>query len=226
MGLYFNEDEHPYIYRNDEEINEPNQSIANIDEWSEFIAAQKKNNSILQKSFMDLNTFVEHQEQIRKNQSRKIYYQLNDLRKYDRKHDKVHESVKERLAGIDENSSRLEEKLEQETHFKKEVMEQLLQVSGTNDEIEQRLKSLEAANAKLLSKLNDQQEFQREMTGQISKQEERHQEVIGRLDNQEAVTEKILRQVINIRSILFERVNYLLKKLRTATNSLPPMFTN
>ncbi|VEF46739.1 Uncharacterised protein [Bacillus freudenreichii] len=216
MGLYFNEEEHPYIYQSNEDIDEPNQSVANIDEWSEFMEAQKKANYILQKSFLDLNRLVEHQEKVRKNQWKKISYQLKDLRRYDRKQDEVHENVKEHLTGIDEKNRRLEEMLEQETLFKKEVMEQLLQVGGTNEEIEKRLKSVEAANAELLTKLNDQQEFQREMTEQISKQEERHQEVIGRLDNQEAITEKILRQVINIRSILFERANYLAEKIENS----------
>ncbi|WP_144462510.1 hypothetical protein [Siminovitchia fortis] len=216
MGLYINEEEHLYIYKSEEEIDEPNQSVAQIDEWAEFLDVQKKANAIWQQSFSDLNKMVEHQEQVRKNQWKKISYQLKDLRRIDRKHDEAHENVKEQLTAIDEKSRRLEEMLDEETLFKKDVMEQLLQVSGTNEEIENRLKSVEADNEELLTKLNEQYELQREMAEQISKQEERHQEVISRLDSQEAVTEKILRQVTNIRSILFERANYLAEKIENS----------
>ncbi len=216
MGLYFNEEEHLYIYKNDEEIDAPNQSVVEIDEWTEFKEAQKKANVILQQSFLDLNKMVEHQERIRKNQWKNITYQLKDLRRYDRKHDEIHEDVKDRLTAIDDKNRRLEDMLGEEKLFKEEVMEKLLEASGTNEEIEKRLKSVEIDNEKLLTRLNEQYELQKEMAVQISKQEERHREVIGRLDNQEAITEKILRQVTNIRSILFERANYLAEKIENS----------
>ncbi|WP_313433029.1 hypothetical protein [Siminovitchia terrae] len=215
MSLYFNEEEH-YIYKSEEKIDEPNQSVAQIDEWSEFMEAQKKANSILQQSFWDLNQVMKNQEQIRKNQWKKMNYQLKELRRNDRNHAEDHENVKGQLMAIDEKNQKLEGMLEQEILFKKEVMEQLLQVSGTNAEIEQRLKSVEVDNEELLTKLNEQYELQKEMTEQVLKQEERHQEVISRLDNQEAITEKILRQVTNIRSILFERANYLAEKIENS----------
>ncbi len=215
MGLYFNEEEQ-YIYQSEEEIDEPNQSVAQIDEWSEFMEAQKKANSILQQSFLDLHQVMKNHEQIRKNQWKKINYQLKDLRRNDRNHAEDYENVKGQLTTINEKNQTLEEMLEEEVLFKREVMEQLLQVSGTNVEIEQRLKSVEVDNAELLAKLNKQYELQKEMTEHISKQEERHQEVMSRLDNQEAITEKILRQVTNIRSILFERANYLAEKIENS----------
>ncbi|MBD8006577.1 hypothetical protein [Bacillus norwichensis] len=215
MGLYFNEEEQ-YIYKSEETIDEPNQSVAQIDEWSEFFEAQKKSNTRLQQAFFDLNKVMKQQDQIRKNQWKKINYQLKDLRRNDRKHAEDYENVKGQLTIIDEKNHKLEVMLEQEIIFKKEVMEQLLQVSGTNAEIEQRLKSVEVDNEELLAKLNQQYELQKEMTEQISKQEERHQEVMSRLDSQEAVTEKILRQVTNIRSILFERANYLAEKIENS----------
>ncbi|MCL6572457.1 MAG: hypothetical protein K6T88_12360 [Bacillus sp. (in: Bacteria)] len=47
----------------------------------------------------------------------------------------------------------------------------------------------------------------------MTKQEELYGGVFLRLDNQEALIEKISRQLNHIRSILFERTNYLATKI-------------
>ncbi|MFP7295876.1 hypothetical protein [Neobacillus niacini] len=61
--------------------------------------------------------------------------------------------------------------------------------------------------------LKTQEELQKQLTEKISKQEEFQTEVLNRLDQQEALTEKISRQLNHIRSILFERTNYLAEKI-------------
>jgi vacuolar-type H+-ATPase subunit I/STV1 len=61
--------------------------------------------------------------------------------------------------------------------------------------------------------LKTQEELQRKLSEKISKQEEFQTGVLTRLDQQEALTEKIARQLNHIRSILFERTNYLAEKI-------------
>jgi hypothetical protein len=61
--------------------------------------------------------------------------------------------------------------------------------------------------------LKIQEELQRQLSEKISKQEEFQTGVLTRLDQQEALTEKIARQLNHIRSILFERTNYLAEKI-------------
>src|SRR5690625_6937931 len=48
-----------------------------------------------------------------------------------------------------------------------------------------------------------------ELSKQLHAHDENQQEVIKRLDHQEALTEKMLRQMSNLRSILYERTNFL-----------------
>ena len=48
---------------------------------------------------------------------------------------------------------------------------------------------------------------------QLSIHEEHQVDVLKQLDKQEALTEKISRQLNHIRSIIFERTNYLATKL-------------
>jgi vacuolar-type H+-ATPase subunit I/STV1 len=61
--------------------------------------------------------------------------------------------------------------------------------------------------------LKTQEELQKQLSEKISKQEEFQTGVLTRLDQQEALTEKIARQLNHIRSILFERTNYLAEKI-------------
>lgn len=61
--------------------------------------------------------------------------------------------------------------------------------------------------------LKTQEELQKQLSEKISKQEEFQTVVLNRLDQQEALTEKIYRQLNHIRSILFERTNYLAEKI-------------
>jgi len=48
-----------------------------------------------------------------------------------------------------------------------------------------------------------------ELSKQLHAHDENQQEVMKRLDHQEALTEKMLRQISNLRSILYERTNFL-----------------
>jgi predicted nucleic acid-binding Zn ribbon protein len=65
----------------------------------------------------------------------------------------------------------------------------------------------------ILHLLKTQEDLQKQLSEKISKQEEFQMGVLNRLDQQEALTEKIFRQINHIRSILFERTNYLAEKI-------------
>lgn len=65
----------------------------------------------------------------------------------------------------------------------------------------------------IINLLKTQEELQKQLSEKISKQEEFQTGVLNRLDQQEALTEKIARQLNQIRSILFERTNYLAEKI-------------
>ncbi|MDF2855984.1 MAG: hypothetical protein K0Q87_1835 [Neobacillus sp.] len=92
----------------------------------------------------------------------------------------------------------------------KQSEEQILEWIKVLDERNSRL---QAANELLASKINEQVELQKQLSQEFTKQEEFQTEVLSRLDKQEALTEKIYRQLNHIRSILFERTNYLAEKM-------------
>ena len=65
----------------------------------------------------------------------------------------------------------------------------------------------------IIDLLKTQAELQKQLSEKLSKQEEFQKGVLTRLDQQEALTEKIFRQINHIRSILFERTNFLAEKI-------------
>jgi hypothetical protein len=65
----------------------------------------------------------------------------------------------------------------------------------------------------IIDLLKTQEELQKQLSEKLSKQEEYQKGVLTRLDQQEALTEKIFRQINHIRSILFERTNFLAEKI-------------
>lgn len=88
------------------------------------------------------------------------------------------------------------------------------------DKVAFQLSELRTSNQKhteyeelIIHLLKKQEELQNQLSEKVSKQEEFQTEVLKRLDQQEALTEKIYRQLNHIRSILFERTNYLAEKI-------------
>jgi hypothetical protein len=73
-----------------------------------------------------------------------------------------------------------------------------------------RFEQNEAISEQLSLQLHQQLELQK---AAAEKQEEFQKNVLKRLDHQEALTEKMARQLLHIRSILFERTNYLATKI-------------
>jgi vacuolar-type H+-ATPase subunit I/STV1 len=88
------------------------------------------------------------------------------------------------------------------------------------DKIVNQLNEISTSNQKhteyeelIIHLLKTQEELQKQLSEKINKQEEFQTGVLTRLDKQEALTEKIFRQLNHIRSILFERTNYLAGKI-------------
>ncbi|MEH7308927.1 hypothetical protein [Neobacillus drentensis] len=81
------------------------------------------------------------------------------------------------------------------------------------NDLRNRMERYEDANHQLVLQMNKQLELQKEVAEKITKQEEFQSGVLQRLDTQEALMDKISRQINHIRSILFERTNYLATKI-------------
>lgn len=104
--------------------------------------------------------------------------------------------------------------------MKRQFLNQEVVQANNWDKIVNQLNEISTDNQKhteyeelIIHLLKTQEELQKQLSEKISKQEEFQTGVLTRLDQQEALTEKISRQLNHIRSILFERTNYLAEKI-------------
>jgi hypothetical protein len=157
MGLFINNNDHPEVYKNKQQLQTMNQAVSRKNFLSELIHEQQNANAVLKKALSELGVQTQIQEETQFTQWNHVGEQLNDLRN--------------------------------------------------------RLDRHEDTNHQLVLKMNQQLELQKEVAEKMTKQEEFQGEVLERLDNQEALMDKISRQINHIRSILFERTNYLATKI-------------
>jgi hypothetical protein len=213
MGVFINKGEHPEVFKTKGKINEPNQGFLKTDYVSELVKEQKEANSLLNQSIQELKNLYQQQENTHSSQWREIGNQLNELSESNLIHEKFESLVKEWLTNLNEKNRRLQALQENESLLKQQMIEQINIVSQSNQEIVDRMGKYESSNDQLALIINEQLDLQNQMSDQFSRQEDIQNEVLSRLDKQEALTEKILRQINHIRSILFERTNYLAGKI-------------
>lgn len=121
---------------------------------------------------------------------------------------------------IDEQSNANVSLLREIHEMKQQFLNQEVVQANNWDKVANQLNELRSSNQKhteyeelIIHLLKTQEGLQKQLSEKISKQEEFQTGVLNRLDQQEALTEKIFRQINHIRSILFERTNYLAEKI-------------
>lgn len=213
MGLFINNRKHPDVFKNKQEIKAHNQSYTRKNFVTELVSEQQLFNEALKRSLADLKLRSMAQEKWHADQWHRVDNQLNDLWKSSQDHQNMENQIMESLRTINDKNAHLQTTLEGETLFKQEMIDQAQHLNETLSDITSRLEQQEEANQQLSRQLNEQLELQKETVEKMNNQGTFQEDVLKRLDNQEALTEKISRQVNHIRSILFERTNYLAAKI-------------
>jgi hypothetical protein len=114
----------------------------------------------------------------------------------------------------DQLSELMEEQQKANIALRDTLMQALLETEGVvKQDMTNRFEKNDTVYRQISLQLQEQLALQKQMAKQISQQENFQAGILGRLNNQEALTEKISRQLNHIRSILFERTNYLAEKI-------------
>lgn len=213
MGLFINNDTHGDIFKNEGEINEPNQSFYKRDHFEELVNGQLKVNESLNHSITGLKSLYEKQENVQINKWKEISNRLNELKAINLQHEKDQSYVVERLKGLEGENKKVQVSLENERLSEQELVKQINGLSQSNQEIVDQLEAYYTENEEIISKVDEQYELQKQVADKVSKQDDSQEEVLSRLENQEAITEKITRQIEYFRTILFERTNFLAEKI-------------
>ncbi|GHH96851.1 hypothetical protein [Neobacillus kokaensis] len=210
MGLYINKKQLPGLYKNLNEIKEPNQAYSKQDFLTELMKQQDKTNTALQNSLSELKSRSLVQEQSQLHQWTQVDRQLQELRKSNLEQKDFETQIVHFLQSLNEKNGDFQRILENEALLKEDIIENVNRLSASIQEISNRLEKQGETNQMLSQRLNEQLELQKDAT---AKQEDFQEDVLLRLDNQEALTEKIVRQLNHIRSIIFERTNFLASKI-------------
>lgn len=210
MGLFINNNEHPNVYKNKEEIATQNQSEYKFNFLTELVREQRDANDSLHHSFRDLIMLYEQQGNAHTDQLMELGNHLNELRVISGEHERFEHNVIDMLSKLDKG---YEVVLENDDKLREELFEQISVIGKTNEEIVSRLEKYDTANEQLAKKLSEQLEMQKQLAERVDQQEGKQDAVSSRLENQEALTEKILREIHHIRTILFERTSYLAEKI-------------
>lgn len=213
MGLYINNSHHPDVFKNKDPLREPNQIYSRQDFLTELMSEQLKANAALKKAFTDLRQETIQQEEIQVNQWNTVEHQLQDLRKSNVQQQEVENQIFEMMQVLQQENIQLQTILEKEALVKQEMIDEVNHLRKSYEEIVNRLDQNETANQQLSLQMNEQIQLQKETVENLNKQEVLQTDVLTRLDSQEALVEKISRQLLQIRSILFERTNYLATKI-------------
>ncbi len=232
MGLFMNEEQHPELFKNPEDVQAKNQGSYQYNEWTEFLIEQKRANEELNQAFLILHQL--HQRQDRKQAQRwsEIGGQIEELREINFQREAFEKfalELLEKLEGQQRNG------VELEAERNREIFDRINVIDLSNQEIIQRLEQLGVTEEKMvtqveetqgklsqqllelreeaMNKIVEQETKQQIMDKQMEKHDAHHQEVIERLEKQEAISEKIMREIQHIRSVLFERASFLAEKV-------------
>lgn len=225
MGLFINNDKHPDVYMNRDEITERNQMIFKKDHVSEILEKQYVANEVLQQSFNEMK------EQLDKQARKQAYHwkyfgnKLYDLKRVSIKQERTDHHVMDWLKKLEENNTKIQMNVENDLQVKNKLQESILHMNDFNQDVVKRMDTIGLVNEEMSQKVNEQLELQKKMSQQISAQEDKQVDVEQRLENQEALSEKVLRQIDHFRSVLFERTNYLAEKIDTSYSYTTSYFT-
>lgn len=76
-----------------------------------------------------------------------------------------------------------------------------------------RIEQVAFMNEQMKEKLDEQYQLNDQMVSQVSYIEESQKDVLNRVDCNEGLMEKIIRQIDHLRTILFERSNFIEEKI-------------
>lgn len=213
MGLFINKNGHPDVFKNRVDVLGRNQEHYKIDPVAEWMKEHREASHSVGEQFNIMETLLKQQKNTQSNQLKSIHNRLNEIKESDSRHEKFGKDVMKSLKKVETKNEMLQRTLIQERIMNREFSGKVNEVSQSNEEIINRMETLTSANEEIIVKMNEQLDYQKRLSEQILKQEDIQKNVISRLDNQEGLLGKVIRQMDYLRSVLYERTNFLSEKI-------------
>lgn len=213
MGLFINKNGHPDVFKNNADILGRNQEHYKIDPIAEWMKEHREASHSVGEQFNIMETLLKQQKNTQSNQLKSIHNRLNEIKESDFRHEKFGKDVMKSLKKVETKNEMLQRTLIHERIMNREFIGKVNEVSQSNEEIVNSIEMLTSANEEIVVKMNEQLDYQKLLSEQMLKQEDIQKDVISRLDNQEGLLGKVIRQLDYLRSVLYERTNFLSEKI-------------
>lgn len=224
VGIFINTNTHPNLFRNAENIHEPNQSYFQSDHLKELLDKQQQVNDSFQKAFKDIRISFQKQQLAESKRWREVVSDIEAIKASNERHDEFERQAREWLAMLEDNSKELHRIVEQNGSINQEVMGEINRIHQSNEEIVNQLLKFETMNEQFTNKMEEMVGIQQSMSNDISLQHDKQDKVIEHIENQEAMLEKSYRQLSNLRSIIFERTSVVTDKLEESYRLTSSLF--
>ncbi|MEN2767086.1 hypothetical protein [Ornithinibacillus xuwenensis] len=213
MGIFMNTSGHPNLFKNNELIEEPNQSYFKSDFLKEWLQVQQEANDSFHKAFKDMRISLQKQKYMDDSRWREVADEIEGIKKTGDKHAEFEKQARDWLMMLEDNSKELHRVVEKNSMVNQDMLDEINRIHKSNEEIVSQLEKYEHANHHFTSKMDELVTLQQSMSAQIDVQNDKQDKVIHNIENQEALLEKSYRQLSNLRSILFERTSFVAEKI-------------
>ena len=155
MGLFINNKKHPAIYKNQEKLTEPNQTVYKQDYLSELIEKQNQANADLQSSLQSLEKSLKKQNRLQATRVKRISYDVQELA--DRQIEQIDfgNDVTTLLETQNKRNAELATKMEQQVELQRDMVKQIANQEDFQQEVISRLENQEALTEKLMRKVDN-----------------------------------------------------------------------
>lgn len=168
MGLFINDEKHPEVYKNEEELIAQNQNIFRRDEIAEMLKAQQQASHSLQIAIQELEKAYTKQARAQMRRLTNVRNHIEELYDGQMKQRENDGLTSKSIEAFHEKTASLAEKVEQQMTLQKEIAEKSLKQEAFQDEVLQRLENQEALTEKILRKIDHFRSILYERTNFIS----------------------------------------------------------
>lgn len=212
VSLYTNYQEHPNILLNSQGA-PSNQQYYKWEYMADWMAQQSENNKEVEEKIAYITKLHRKLNARQRGEAMKVDERLGMLEKESEVNKKMGMETREGFTMLDARTKDMAHLLEDNQQARDYISEKIDLLTKVNDSIIQQLEDSESARKTLTDQINDLSSIQQHLTEQITSSKSQQEKVLQKLENHEALLEKLTRQMNQFRSIVYERIHFLQKKI-------------
>ncbi|OEH56165.1 hypothetical protein AQ616_01205 [Oceanobacillus sp. E9] len=213
MSLYMNENEN--VYKSEQQLYAPNQQVFIRSHMSEVLEEHNNIQQSIMKSIRRLNSQMAGQGLKQQQNWDSITDQLQILEKDSMNHKMMEQNVLDKLQILEDSQQSISIQIKEEGISKQQITSHLTELKKSQQVLQELMDSMQTTNEKYHDKVEEQNQMQQAVMQTLKDKEVETGKVYERLESQDALLEKVVRQMDHFRGVMYERTNYLAKKLES-----------